>query len=113
MFFRLCTLAVLITVVVAAPPKARTRRDSPARQTHFLNFLSKNNKFPKDSDEYLRREANFQTSEQEVTKINAKAREKKMRGKKEPVLASINWTADLDDTEYEKLLGLKAFEKDL
>ena len=37
----------------------------------------------------------------------------RLQGKKDPVVAKLNWTADLDENEYMQLLGLRLYEDEL
>ena len=66
----------------------------------FLDFLSMNNKWVANAKEFSRKEKNFERACFEVKKINSKAFEAKKRGKRDPVVAALNWTADLDFEEY-------------
>ena len=86
---------------------------SSRSERKFLDFCSQNNKFPTSTDEFVRREQNFIQAEKSVEAINLKARDAKLAGKKDPVIAAINWTADLDHEEYLQLLGLRVYEEEL
>ena len=55
---RTLTLAALIGAVLAGPPKTR------GVSREFLDFLSKNNKFPTNSEDFEKREQNFVNAQQ-------------------------------------------------
>jgi len=104
--FKSFTLAVLAVAVSASMerPSGEIRNLKRSRDRYqeqmFLDFLSTNNKSVGNAKEFSRKERNFERACSEIKKINSKAVEAKKRGKKDPVVAALNWTADLDLEEY-------------
>ena len=93
-----------MAVLAYAAPSAK--RHSASDDDSYLDFVAANNKFPKSTEEFRQRKANFKKSKEIVEELQKKSAEKKAAGKKDPAQFEINWTADLTQEEYMGLLGL-------
>ena len=62
-----------------------------------MDFAAKNNKSYKDASQMSKRKANFKGSKWKVSNLNSTGGF---------AVFDVNYTADLDDTEYKNMLGL-------
>ena len=75
----------------------------------YLNFVAKySSRKPDSTREMNKRKRRYQKSVEEIERINGRVERDRLFGaRREPVRVAVNFTADMEDSEYEELLGLK------
>ena len=86
--------------------RSKTQKD---RDIDYLNFVAKySSRKPDSTREMNKRKRRYQKSVEEIESINGRFERDRLFGaRQEPVRLAVNFTADLEDSEYEELLGLK------
>ena len=86
--------------------RSKTQKD---RDIDYLNFVAKySSRKPDSTREMNKRKRRYQKSVEEIESINGRFERDRLFGaRREPVRVAVNFTADMEDSEYEELLGLK------
>ena len=81
----------------------------------YLNFVAKySSRKPESTREMNKRKRRYQKSVEEIERINGRVERDRLFGaRREPVRVAVNFTADMEDSEYEELLGLKIWGESL
>lgn len=79
---KLSVTLTAVALLASAAPSAK--RNSASDDDSYLEFVAANNKFPKSTEEFKQRKANFKKSEQIVAELQKRSEEKKAAGKTDP-----------------------------